>query len=278
MLYSCFPETGEDLGFDAETEWCHGMIFRYKGVKKESWRNVARKAIADMDVMGSKEGVWHHFTYFPEKRCAIGLRKTEHNGPPVISTPDVYVSNVCFEDDGVTLKEACQMCTCENSEACPKFTSTREPLGDVRLDIMNRLRDAPIVDLKESNDPPREKRLEVTSSRFSYGAHFMPKMTHSTNYDVNCNLFNKMWMNNPAKINEYINGGGQHEDPGHSADGEFVGISVGGPLRVESEDTGSDYYSSDEEDGFLDDHHRFLRLNKKKHTRTKKQQQTPPSM
>ena len=96
------------------------------------------------------------------------------------------------------------MCTCENSEACPKFTSTREPLGDVRLDIMNRLRDAPVVDLKESNDPPREKRLEVTSSRFSYGAHFMPKMTHSTNHDVNCNLFNKMWMNNPAKIDEYI--------------------------------------------------------------------------
>ena len=148
------------------------------------------------------------------------------------------------------------MCTCENSEACPKFTSTREPLGEIRLDIMNRLRDSPVVDLKQSNDPPRERRLEVTSSRFSYGAHFMPKMTHSTNYDVNCNLFNKMWMNDPAKINEYING----QDPGHSADGEFVGVSLGGPLRVDSDDTGSNYYDSESESESGHHHHRFLRM------------------
>lgn len=265
MLYSCYPEDGSDPGFTEDTEYCHGMIYRYKGFRHESWRNVARKALADADVMGSREGVWHHFTYFPKEKCAIGLRKTEDGGPPVISTPDVYVSNVCFEPDGITLKDACQMCTCENSEACPNFSSRREPLGDVRFDIMQKLKDSDVVDLKSGEDPPRERRLEVSGSRFSYGAHFMPKMTHKTNHDVNCNLFNKMWMNNPERIYSYINRVDEEDDPNQS---EFVGITLPhhGPLRVTSDDSGSTYYdSSDDESSIVGDdinphdHHRFLR-------------------
>jgi len=229
------------------------MIFRYKGFAKESWRNVARKYLADADVCGSKEGVWHHFSYFPDRNCAIGLRKTSGSNPPVLSTPDVYKSHICFNEDG-SIKDVCEMCTCEDKTSCPKFESKRTKLGPERLRIMEMLRDSPVVSLGDGESPLRERRLEISSSVFSYGAHFMPTATHSTDYDVNCNVFNKLWEHEPERIFEYIDhmhhaSGAPAQQVMHRAgpSPDFVGIGIGGEGHHHD-----------------DRHHRFLRVNDEK--------------
>lgn len=207
-MFSCFPNGRESRhSFNESTEFCHGMIFRYTGFKKSTWTNVFRKYMADWNIFGSREGVYHHFTYFPNEECAIGLRKVEEESPAVISTPDVYYSSICFEPDG-TLEDNCKVCRCGKErdllDDCPGFESPKIPLGKNRLEILQQLNRSESITILNSNPRRDERRLPLARSLFSYYAHILPQLFQSGDHNINCNIFNKLWTDEPERIKEYM--------------------------------------------------------------------------
>ena len=208
MIYDCFGngDTEKPFTFDVDTHWCHGIIFKYKGYKKETWLNVLRKTVGDLaPKIGSQDLLYHHYIWFPEQQCSVGLRKINNNPnePPVLSTPDVYKSHQCFnpasaDSTAHTKKEGCADCNCDGSSDCPGFDCEVKQLGSTRLAFLKALSHTEVEKSKG------EQRLQLSKAIFDYCAHMVPEGYSKKGAGLNCNLFHSLWASSPDKLLEFL--------------------------------------------------------------------------
>eukprot|EP00940_MAST-03C_sp_MAST-3C-sp2_P002664 g2664.t1 len=202
--YKCSDEIQKQI--TADTRWCRGIIYKERAEDRKGRLDKVRETLGKHDM--TREWVWHHFIWFPELHCSAGLRQLKEDGaPPVFSTPDVYKSTVCYDGPEPTLKESCQVCTCDDasreSDIC-KASSERweekQKLGTDRFKFMKQLFDPSDPDLVTEDETSGERRLSLKATKFSYYAHLWRSTPFYNEEDMNCNVFNRIFDEEPGKL------------------------------------------------------------------------------
>lgn len=214
-MFPCFSsDSFEMIEMNEETEWCPARIFRFDPSKKNNTKLNTLRNFFSYETNTSPY-VFHHYMWFPEHKCSIGLHKNPGT-PPILSTPDVYKSHICYNNDG-SLKPACRDCTCDNLQQCQGYQSTRQQLGAERLAILNVMKKGKLVSLQPSQSSPRnnpKKELQIQlkpNFAFKYSASFwgndysfFKKLGFKDENSINCHVFAQVWQKNPENLHKFL--------------------------------------------------------------------------